>query len=112
MTRAASPTRRAEIAARYKAGATLGALAQAYGYHRATVSKYIVGEGVQLRPCPTRGRPVRERLLDAVKRAEMATKYRYGMSVRELARAYGVAYGTAHGALAGAGVTFRQRGAP
>lgn len=112
MTRGVSVTtgQRADLCARYKAGASQAQLARWSGLHRVTVGRLLVDGGVVLRPHRQRGKPWGTPALSAEERVEMAARYRAGESIRTLAAAYGLPYTTAHTNLAREGVVFRSRG--
>lgn len=101
---------RADLCARYRAGASQSQLARWARLHRATVRRLLVEGGCELRPHRQRGKPWGTPSLSVEERSEMAARYRAGESIHTLAAAYGLPYTTAHSNLAREGVVFRPRG--
>lgn len=75
------PAVAAEIASAYRAGATVGELAERSGVHRATVDNLLAAAGVARRP----------RGLNEAQAEQAVLLYADGLSIAKIARQFGVA---------------------
>jgi lambda repressor-like predicted transcriptional regulator len=94
-----SPENTAELAAGYKAGATIRQLAQQYRVHRTTVMAILDRHSV----------PTRYRRLSLEQINEAVELYPQGWSLRKLSERYGTTDNTVRDALLAAGVQTRPR---
>jgi hypothetical protein len=92
-----NPAMRAELAARYESGATIGDLAAWSGAHRQTVVRHLVRAGIELRRLGLTG-----------KQAQIASDmYLDGFTLVEVAAELEVAASTVRRCLHGQGVSLR-----
>ena len=100
------PLPEAEIAAAYRAGATLQTLIRDYHTHLARIKGVLARAGVPLRPLGAHARGPKVDLPDA----EIAARYRAGEDTTHLAVHYGVAGRTIMLRLHAMGVQMRPKG--
>ena len=95
-----TPVERADVAARYIAGETMGSLASAFGCHRESIRRVLEREGVELWNW-------RSKVADVSKVVAM---YKSGQTAAQIATELGVSSTSVLNHLRGAGVVLRPRG--